>query len=398
MKKNIRYILIFTCFLFISCTAEESEFSTLNDQVETEYSTEYNNEEQLMENAEIIPYLIHDLENRNIIKLVDLLSNEELYTFALNENIIILDIFNSEGTSVVFAWISSDDEWNVFDNVSDRVKFLIFDDELNLIGEFFITDSELTKNWFTLTSTNDIVFTGDSLSIYYLEDRMWTASSSEQQTLYRYDVFTGETHPLFEITDENLIINALRKIDEDVLFFNANRDGDQLNMYFGFINLETEEKTIHYETFNRGGFVYSGNHILFTEAPDPNRLVPGQISTFILSRSEIIVINTETMIQYTIPLSGLESMWATLSWDGSKIVTINDEFTVFRKIDIITSNVVFEQEVSIYGDVFEKIVALPNGNYELLSFTVIIDTVIDDVEHQEIETFRQIIRMSEVLE
>jgi len=329
-------------------------------------------------------------------------ANEVLEVFLLENDVEILNIVESNDGYVallIFDNSVSNETFNIIYDWGGYVKFLIFDTELELVEELFITDEIILNNWLTLTMTSDIIFRDGELIIYYVESQraMWDFGSGIPY-LRRYNVHTKETENVFKLDDENLIINGIKIVSNDLIFFNANHTESQGNMFFGFIDLASEEKIVYYEEFNRGYFVFSGNYVLFTEAPDQNYLIPGQINSFVLSQGRVFVLNVETKDVHYLFLPGLESMYATLSKCGQFVVTIDDGLTLFKKYDITTGELIFEYEIIIEGEVFTGIEVSPNGDYELLSFTLLKDEVIDDVEYQEIAEFRLIVSNSEVFE
>lgn len=409
-KYSVMLITIFTCLIVTACTVEEKEI--LNEiAYGNGQENKYIDNNEVQESLTFDPYLIWNLEEENSVVLVDKASDERLQilTFDATE-LEIIDIFNSNsGDFALFVGIplseSEIENGNFFDfisNFGDDVKYLILDDKLNVIDELFITDEYLLRNWFTLALTSDTAFVDGQLMIYYVEERFWGMALWEggNPMLRRYNLHTGETDVLFENLDETLIVQAIRKIDDDIFFFVVFQSADNPNLQFGFIDLEYENKTLYHKLFNHdnGNLVFSGNHVLFAEGPDPNYLIPGQFDSFVLARGEVLIVNTETRAQHTIPLPGMESFWATLSIGGEYIASIDDTFTYFRKYDINTGNLVFEQEVSIEGAIFGGITVRSNGDYELLSTTLLVDIVIDGETHQEIAEYREVVRMSEVLE
>ena len=403
MKRKYFSILTigFVCCMLIACTSrEESEMPETDSEIAYE-----NSEQETVDSQEL--YLIWNDEIDNSVVLIDAISNERLLILTLDDEWEIIDIFNSnDGYFALFVAIPISEEdvndENIFDffsNFGDYVKYLILDEELNVIDELFITDERLLSNWFTIARTSYTTFVDGQLMIYYVEDQLnfFALRDSDDNALRRYNLHTGTIDILFEIPYENLFIRAIRKIDNETVFFVFNQSVDA-DAKFGFLDLTTEELNTFNESFDWAGwqdqFPFSGNHVLFNEAPDPNYLVPGQADNFVLARGEVLIINVETRQRHFVGLPGLESMHATLSLDGQYIVTIDDAFTFFRKYDVITGSLIFEQEVNIEGESFRGIVVLPTGDYELLSSTLLVDIVIDGIYHQEIAEYREIVRMN----
>ena len=411
MKYFVLFMTIFMCLILSACSRElENEFFDNNreieaDDIEADDILEVTSENDSSEEEASFSYLTWDSKNDNGIVLIDLMTSEEINALTLDEGTLILNILNSTNGyhAILVGILDEDDTWDFFSNEGIQFAYWVLDNELNVIEELFITNESLLSNWFTLFSSSDTVFLDDQLVIYYVENRRGIFSSNwtdENQYLRSYNIHTGATGIIFEIEDVDLVLEEIRKIDSDMFFFVGSRMSSQTGVHFGFIDLAAENLIIYNENFNRGELNFSGDHIIFAEGLDSTGIIPGQPNTTMeVERGEVIILNINTQNQYHIQLPGVESIWATLSLDGRYIVTIDDTFTFLKKYDIETGVLISEQEVNIEGETFLGIMVLPNdGYYKLLSHDLIADTVIDDITHQEIMEYREIVRIDGELE
>ena len=336
------------------------------------------------------------------VVLIDLESNEQLHTLSFEGELMVMDVLNSNTGDFAVSVrpvIHYSLMPHFFDHFGNYVRYLILDEELNVVDEFFITDERLLSNFNTLRHGSHTVFVEGELIIYYMvEDEVYGVMD---QTLRRYNLHTRESNVLFAIQDdlgEFVFLNAVRRVDEHTFFVSILQSVVAENKQFGFIDLLSEEFIAYYEPFDSGNMPeFSGNYVLFREAPNFGNMIPGQpFPSFELERNEVLIVNTETRERHFIELLGIENMQAVLSLTGEYVVTMDNTLTLFRKYEIETGNLVFEQEVKLDGENFGRIRVLPTGEYELLSHTLT-GIMINEFE-EEIRFYREIISINEVEE
>ena len=357
MKREIRFLLILVSVItiLVACTTLENQ-EDIPNQTAGSVQSESTLPESFLE-------LSMDFESFYSVTLTDLISGEELASFEVEEGNLIHGIFHFDDSYFALLVGYGTFTSGVFETPeNEMLRYLIFDEGLNVIEEIFIAD-EYLQNSFRHFRTH-VFFENNELIVYYVVDWMQAYWSGEPQSLRRYNAHTGETKVLFEVEDENLSINQFWRVNDHIFAFTGSYLDDEINLYYGWIDLTANEMIVFSEPFNLGKVTTAGAYVLLAEGIDsPN----ARLGIFEVTRGEVIVLNVETGDQRFIPLDGLESNLAQISFDGRHIVTFDEYNLMLKKYDINSGELVLEQAISIEGDVLETIIPLTSNSYLIIS-------------------------------
>ena len=278
------------------------------------------------------------------VALIDALTGHSLATFEREDGQWIWDIFNFDngyfGLLVGDAELSEDGlGLDIPDD--ERLRYLILDQNLTVIDELLITNEDL-QDWSTRHSSY-VSYEAGQLVVYYVFDWMqaiW-AGDDQRQSIRKYDVHTGETEVLVETDDEALFLSKIWRLTSGKIAFTGNRLNDEVNIYYGFIDLATGAVT----TFYQSGFRFTdkvslaNERFLLNEDFSAPTVGVGMLS---VDLGVVLVVDAQTGRNYVVQLNGMESVWARLSLDGNYIVTIDETGNYFRKYEIPNGNLIYE--------------------------------------------------------
>ena len=272
-----------------------------------------------------IPFLVSDFETGGTF-LVDLLTNDVMAEFSI-DNVRLFGVSQLSMKYYSAFGLSGIEEDNLSFTITDldipylELSLFILDDMLNIIEEIEITDSALIM-------TNHIAavsYEQDRLLIYYPD---W-------QCIYVYNVNEQVSTRVVSM-EEDIFLNQVRVISANELAFTARGFDDDVNFYYGLINLETLEIQLFYEAhFHQHQMIVYGYNLILTDD----------------SRSEIIVLNLLTRENRIIQLDNNESQNVKLVGDGRFILTRYGRwhpthYSRIRLYDIETLEILLEHEIT----------------------------------------------------
>ena len=262
-----------------------------------------------------------------------------------------------------------------FEDHDENLRYLIFDDELNLIHDLLITDPHLLAFWNHFG--NDVTFDGDDLIVYYAPDALHLEEENQSTSIRSYNVMTSESLELatFEATDlmvdtTDLMIDNVVLVDNHTIAFVALNflEGSGLDLHYGTANLSSGEVillTLDDEEFIQGGLTAVGNYVLINEGTpfgseggvlfdDDDAYVDDDNTDGFFSdddeylgdelemRNVVQLLNAETNASREIELENGGSRWARLSSNANYIVTVTADFHSFRQYDVSNGEMIFE--------------------------------------------------------
>ena len=375
MKKVGLWGLIAIVLMLVACNGESEPVGRDETDQASVVETEWRNSESepVRGDADFIDDAILDSalhlvwgSNTTYVILIDLLTGNELTEFSVESGQIIWSIFDF-GNGYFGALLSNLTDggmmWNMNDDSvthdEENWRYLIFDAELNIVDDILITDENLQS--LTGHFTTYVSYQGGELIIYYI-------THLEAQNIYRYNAHTGTTEIFLEIVDDTLFFGDIHMMPSRYLVFRGTRLDDEINVYYGFVDLGDNEMTIFSEssfraTSNLNGLIVSGSHLLINEDFSAPMMGGGNVLT--VERGEVLVAHAETGNNYVVQLEGAESVWARLSMDGNHIVTVDETGNYFRKYEISNGNLVYEVrlDVKIHTGWALEIISLTENMY-----------------------------------
>jgi len=320
MKKKTYWITIILTLLLSACSQRDDSMTKINL---AQNVSEVLNEISLI----TLPYIkIPYRENR--VTLVDLLTNETLVEFNIDNDVTmhsvqrltnnhygIFTVPKIEGSDSI-VMVGGDD--GVFFIAPDgslieaKSSFLLLDADLNLIQEFEISDKQLILG----LSESTISHTDGHLVIYY----------AFNNNIYVYDLNDHET-TLVAILEETALISQLELIIGDQLAFSGSSWENHRATYYGVINLETGETSLLRTDFPVTSMVVSEHYLVFPK------------NTNSISSSEIVLFNLTTEEERMFQLERYESMNATVI-AGRYVLT--GTYAHIRVYDIETNKIMLD--------------------------------------------------------
>jgi len=283
---------------------------------------------------DVLPYIIVDQEANSIV-LIDLLTNERLADFSVEEDEMVLGFYSFPDhhyNVLVMADIDRDEEGGFalsFGGDSDEnrtLTFLVLDASLNPIQTFEITDEQL---FFGIWNAA-VVFVDEEILVYY-HDFMFGSG------LYVYNVNTNSRSLVMEV-ENGLFLGKIQSTSlPDHLAFQGGRLDDEIHTYYGVIDLESGRIQYSQTDLPTSMMMVQGNYLLLTENPPAafQRGVP---------RSEVVVFNLVTGEERILQLEGYESMNAIVIGDR---YVLTGTYEQIRLYDIQTNDMVLERQPSV---------------------------------------------------
>ena len=385
MKKKKILGLITLLFLLAACESNGNEYEeqvlpgteaeTASTGVVTERETDG---DDLIENLDFSSAYRLDWGGDREVVLIDYATGESRATLELPEGEWIWGVYNfNNGYFGLFVGDGTLTDFFIERAEDERLRYLILDEELNVIEELFITNEDLIAPHSMANFGKHITYENSQLFVYYITDAMMVPwGYMDYQEIRRYNVHTGVTETLIQL-DEKLQLPKVRRINANMIAFTGSiwhtSDGE---IRYGFLDLTTgtitswEDPAFPINSYDQ--LKTAGTTVLIREALAPP--VMGEWGTGIsVVRGEVITFNVATGERKIIQLEGLESYWATLSLDGRYIVTVDPNFSYLRKYDTTTGNIAAEIEIQFEGNGISRIIALPNGDYAIDGFTLSTD-------------------------
>jgi len=362
VKNDLIFAMIFISIILVACT-EQARVDPLERDIADTTEEELVTILSPVDIPSTIPHLIIDFENARSISVIDLLSNEELSRFILDDDLVVRGAFSfNNGYFALLVGKENRQDGRIDLSINEQLRYLILDYSLNLIAELFITDDGLQRSFYHFGS--DVFYENNQFVVYYVTDWMEAEINGENQSIRRYNVHTGQTDILFEMDDNELSINRIRKVTEEIIAFTANRLSDEVNLHYGFIDFQTGEMTVFYEAFNLSyrNLAILAPYVLLAESLTAPTMGERRVIDAV-ERGEVIVINVETGQRHHIDLPSIESIWAILSKDGQHVVTAYENANLFRKYDIETGDLVFEQLFEFKGDTLDELIPISSNVY-----------------------------------
>jgi len=382
--------ILFTVILLSACNSngetvdhENAEVTevTGDESINNESSdiqTEKNSIEELVD-LEPVPYLTR---NEATVLLIDLVTGAELATYVLEEEHAwvsqVYDFDNGYFAALVgvsseqhlfhrFLMDLDDVDWDTVLDHDYQLRFLIFDGELNLLEELPIDTSNATSYEFIHFHNMNafVTFENGELLIYFSPNRAIVGSN--YSNIQKYNIHTGELITLFEI---DAYITELIKVDDERLFYvrpidNFHDPNSIVGVEYGVINLVTGETSIHRKEFHHQQIIATGTHVLMSEQnrrwDDDNE-----------PRNAVLRFNILTMESELLALREGDGFWAYLSLDEAHIVTINEDFSYFRKYEITSGNLLYEVAI----EPMEESIVVENEDMAFSSLEVSVVPVI----------------------
>jgi len=342
-KKNfVRALLVVLLIILVGC---ENGLEYLNETLSSNNTLDNDNSNVENDNSMndyslspsyTISHPIHS-ENSNQLLLIDILTNNVLVE-SEEFGYVLLEVFPlSNGYWGAFGRGSEPEEgWDLDDWLlweEADVKFFVFNESLELVEQFEITDPEL------LQQRNRATFNYESGNlVFYFND--WSVWGEEG--IYQYNATSHEK--TLVLKNNEFSFWNLQHIDESQLLFTGSRMGVETHYYYGTIHLSTGEIQYNSINFQPEAIIIEGNYALITE--HPTGFLQGDAIGFSY-RSEVAVLNLKTGESRVVQLEDEESRQAIVVND-TYILTGN--CMVIRLYDINTGEIVREQQVSNFPE------------------------------------------------
>ena len=323
---------IFVLLMMVSCNNSEEQNFTVD-----EISGVIINEN--IENYEIYEVITNEIEaykmldvRDNILMLIDVATGQADVIYEFEENSWIHNFWRLENRYfVVFI-----EELNF--NSQESIQgiggvFVIFDYSHNLIKNLDYDFENVPQANLSL-----LKFYNNELFLY---GRSWPEDWNNPITyLQRVNLHTGEVINLFEI-DTNLQLYRFIN-DEGILVFEQTTDWNtgRVNARYGILNISDGSV----ELFERAGFARGDVDINNQKILIAERHVTVEVN------NEVLLFNFEDLTTQYIGLDGRESLWARFSYCRENIVTINEEYSVLRKYNLL-GELVAEVEIDLPTEV-----------------------------------------------
>lgn len=358
MKKVGFWGLLVIVLMLVACNGESEPVARDETYQASAIETEPRNSESELvgdndfvddEILDIAPHLVWG-SNTTYVVLIDLLTGNELAEFSVESGQMIWNFFDF-GKGYFGALISNLTDagmmWDMNEGTDgathdeENWRYLIFDTALNIVDEILITDDYLqsmTGHFITYVS-----YQAGQLMVYYI-------THLEAQTVYSYNTHTGATEIFLEVDDVTLFFGDIQMISTEYLAFRGTRLGDEVSVYYGFVDLEHHEITVFSEsdfraTSSMNGLIVSGSYLLINEEFSAPTMGGGNVLT--VDRGEVLVAHAETGNHYVVQLDGMESVWANLSKNGSHVVTVDETGSYFRKYEVVSGNLAYEVRLEV---------------------------------------------------
>ena len=343
-------------FLLAACQTanelqpQEVEAPTLEQPADSDLATA---------SLEIVPYLTRYEET---VLLINLATGETLASHVLpEENGWVEEVFDfNNGNFAALVGVSGDVHLSMrgeidteevdWDNDAHdhQLRFLIFDQELNVLEEFPIDEQKFSDNGHYISlgsiTRNVATFENDELVLYF-SPNVFTGVS--EYSIQRYNVHTGEFMVIVQGIDTQ-IMELEKTTNPQYLFFTGRNGGPGIgdpSTIYGTINIETGE----INTESTQGFW----DLVQTVDDSYAVLVAG--GGWDGLRGKVMILNLATLEYDVMQLEDDVQDWLVqrLSYDQKHIVTLNDEQTYFRKYEIESGDLITEVAVeSDFGDVW----------------------------------------------
>ncbi|MCL2559856.1 MAG: hypothetical protein FWE07_05155 [Turicibacter sp.] len=386
MKKIMYLMTLLSIAVLMACTNdntdlqnEETGDTPTNEEATTGSDTNDSTDvlidtDILAELPEFIPHIVpRGRVSRfgEYLALMDLLTGDVLTTYELEDGEIVVNVFNFDNGyfgaligmldpldlyfDLYFAGLTDDDFdlMAVIDAAEEhdyQLRYLILDQQLNVLETLPITSEPLQDA--NLHIFNLVVYEQGELFVYHVPNYLFHGSSGAN--IYRYNVHTNVDELLFQM-DHRINIHNMALLESGDLAFIGGRLTVNMYelgplMYYGVINLETNEMTL----FNEYGFRHEaitsgGLQMLITEGVQIELIEDSRSEGAVTTdRDEVILIDTGSMTQAFVSLPELESAFSQLSQCGQYLMTINADRTYFKQYEIINgTSVSLNQQIPL---------------------------------------------------
>ena len=363
MKKSNLSVFLILLIFFVACQSNETSNGNLNQEPILEELTGNLEETGSNVDLESIFYLTSNHEG---ILLVDLTTGKLLESHILEEHIGVSSTFdfNNGYYGALVGNLNQDDlafrglidfddrDWEIGHDY--QYKFLIFDQSLNLLETLQLNEDSFYTGPANFSHMVDIVtFENGELEIYFLPSRVNFDSAgnvliSDYSIIQKYNVHTSEGITLFEIEAE---LQEIVKIDHEKFFFTGFEPSGQIidgievmQLTYGTINVATGETNIQRSDFQHHEIVTTDNHILLTQRDfrwDVMEL-----------GNTVLIFNLLTKDSELITLKEGDSLHPRFSQDETYIATISYDGAYFRKYDLTNGDLVYEQSIDDFDELF----------------------------------------------
>jgi len=291
-----------------------------------------------LESLPPIPYLVdQQIFNRD--------SNELILRFTIIDlitgDIMGIREFNSK-YSFFRAWVLENDNFaiNLYNRNTDEVYLYIFNNAMEELGVI-----ELNAYTFWSMGFSYLQIKGNDFYLYGIEletNEEWTPRPILNPT--RLNLLTGEKEVIFEVFEPIQSIHGF--INEKEVFATERIvlfEQGILKTRYGLLNLEDEVLIVFdKENFGYGRIDIGFQKVLIAEGTSVGPLLLNEVILFDISDTKSFSVTLAT----TTSERTSESVWARLSYNEDYIVTINDDFSVFRKYDF-DGNIIIEKNIII---------------------------------------------------
>ena len=255
------------------------------------------------------------------VVLSNLLNNERLAEFSVQPDEMILTTQTlTTGDYGILAVSGMEEEGGFFwmsPEMDLTATLLLFNQNLELSEEIVLTDEAIA------THNATIFYHEGAIKIYY----------AINHHLYAYDVFAGVTTQVVAL-EENFNFEQIAIATHNQVVFVAGKLGNETQLYYGSVCLNTQEITLLETDFPIADMVIGGNHLLLTENIPP-RQEP---------RGEVIVFNLVTKEAHTVQLENYESMVATVIADR---YVLTGSYQHIRIYEITTNAIVLDASPAV---------------------------------------------------
>jgi len=309
-----------------------------------------NEESVLAVELEPIPYLTRNEGNEASVVLIDLVTGEILATYDVEgENAWVSRVFDfNNGYFAALVGVSSQIDLAFrglidFDDIDSerehdyQPRFLIFDQDLNLLETLSIDENSVYAEWINFSRMTDVLIFDDGELLVYFSP-ISAVFDGNNAYIIEYNLHTGEVKNFATNVRE---VGEMLFIDSERLFFAHSAfegENDELGMFvttYGVLNVLTGEVSVRREEgFAYQQFIATETHVLMSE--QDRRWDDVELD------NAVMLLNLLTMESQLLSLGEGDSLWAYLSLDVEHVVTISEDLSYFRKYQISSGSLIHE--------------------------------------------------------
>jgi len=279
--------------------------------------------------------------------------------------------FGSSGRNMISMDADGNFEMTDFDDINEdideKLVFILFDVALNVVREIIVENDLIDTK---IHMAIDAKMVHDEILLYFITDWIHAIITDEPVFVGRINLDTGFYEKITDLKDDYAFLQIAIINNSHLVVIGQNLQENNNEVILGIINVENREISWHTESnfpihSNDRMITRNGIVLIREELMPPTMGTSGGIS---VARGEVLIIDTNRNTLRTVSVEGLESFWATLSYDGQSIISIDENLQIMRKYSVDTGVLLEQVYINISGDRILYIIATQTGSIGIRTF------------------------------